>query len=447
MKIKTILSLFLFLFFTSAVKLKGISSEDLVQLKFDSKEFTCRDESKVIPFVYVNDDYCDCQDGSDEPGTSACPNSFFYCENKLHFPKKIFSSAVSDGICDCCDGTDELENYCPNKCKELAEITLKEQRQYFMRYTQGVKTKGKMISEGQSGLIEKQSEVEIKQTELGELKKDVDSLNIIVEELKIKLEQKRSSLKEIEKIQSNQDEKKQDSQETEELEQETELELENNKEEQELEEQELEEQEEQELEEQKLLKEENDKSEEKLEQEIPKEPEDEEFKSIKEDLKNSETKLNEAKNKVNALERQIKDLNQLLAIDFGENKEFFPLYGKCLEIQSEYTYELCPFEKVTQKQKSGGNTPLGTWQNEQSNDWSKEHKIMRYTGGQRCWGGPERSTTVEVLCGPENTIEEPKEPNKCEYTLKLFTPAACNEQLADELWSQLQERVHKHDEL
>jgi len=33
------------------------------------KDFQCIDGLRTIPFAHVNDDYCDCLDGSDEPGT------------------------------------------------------------------------------------------------------------------------------------------------------------------------------------------------------------------------------------------------------------------------------------------------------------------------------------------------------------------------------------------
>ncbi len=37
----------------------------------ERKSFLCIDGSKIIPFEQVNDDYCDCEDGSDEPGKNA----------------------------------------------------------------------------------------------------------------------------------------------------------------------------------------------------------------------------------------------------------------------------------------------------------------------------------------------------------------------------------------
>lgn len=36
----------------------------------DQKMFQCLDGSGTIPYEHLNDDYCDCADGSDEPGMS-----------------------------------------------------------------------------------------------------------------------------------------------------------------------------------------------------------------------------------------------------------------------------------------------------------------------------------------------------------------------------------------
>ncbi|XP_024023379.1 glucosidase 2 subunit beta [Morus notabilis] len=85
---------------------------------FASEVIKCKDGSKAFDRARLNDDYCDCADGTDEPGTSACPAGKFYCKNLGSTPQFIFSSRINDRICDCCDGSDENDGSirCPNTC-------------------------------------------------------------------------------------------------------------------------------------------------------------------------------------------------------------------------------------------------------------------------------------------------------------------------------------------
>lgn len=61
--------------------------------------FTCLDGSLDLPSTFINDNFCDCPDGSDEPGTSACYNSQFYCAEEGYSPYYIPASQVNDNIC------------------------------------------------------------------------------------------------------------------------------------------------------------------------------------------------------------------------------------------------------------------------------------------------------------------------------------------------------------
>ncbi|KIJ56830.1 hypothetical protein M422DRAFT_22966 [Sphaerobolus stellatus SS14] len=104
--------------------MRGISPELLsLYNPTSAKTWKCLNSSMIIPWSAVNDDYCDCPDGSDEPGTSACPDTYFYCVNAGHIGTHIPSSRVNDGLCEseCCDGSDEAPGVCPNRCQEIGE--------------------------------------------------------------------------------------------------------------------------------------------------------------------------------------------------------------------------------------------------------------------------------------------------------------------------------------
>lgn len=159
----------------SAVEVQRPRGVPLSKRQFyeEGKPFTCLDGSRTIPFDRVNDDYCDCQDGSDEPGTAACPNGSFHCTNAGFRSAFIPSSRVNDGICDCCDTTDEYNSgaACQNTCRELGLKERESQRKLAGIAKEGFLLKQQLIHEAKRGLEDKKTKL----TEIQVSKKDLET--------------------------------------------------------------------------------------------------------------------------------------------------------------------------------------------------------------------------------------------------------------------------------
>lgn len=147
-----------------------------------TRDFSCLDGSGTVPFSYVNDDYCDCQDGSDEPGTAACPNGFFHCTNAGHSSLTLPSSRVNDGVCDCCDASDEYASSanCVDTCREMGRAAREEAVKRREERLQGYQLRQSMIEDGNKRKKEAESKIE----ELRKEKEEADTVRTEKEELK-----------------------------------------------------------------------------------------------------------------------------------------------------------------------------------------------------------------------------------------------------------------------
>ncbi|EDW04119.1 GH10155 [Drosophila grimshawi] len=149
--------------------------------------WSCLDGSKRIPFVQINDDYCDCADGSDEPGTAACVQMRFHCINQGHQPLDIYSSHVQDGICDCCDGSDELPAVgCANTCLELGAAAAIQRRSEAELHKRGAERRQEMITRGKqlkADRVARRSELQARIKEQESLKAEKEQLKTNAEAL------------------------------------------------------------------------------------------------------------------------------------------------------------------------------------------------------------------------------------------------------------------------
>ncbi|XP_017037419.1 glucosidase 2 subunit beta [Drosophila kikkawai] len=184
---------------TQAPRPLGVSlaKAALYQPRADNS-WTCLDGSRSIPFAQVNDDFCDCADGSDEPGTAACPQGKFHCLNKGHQSVDIPSSQVQDGICDCCDGSDEsLVVGCTNTCHELGAAAAVQRRNEAELHKRGAERRQEMITKGK----QMREEREARRQELNQRRKEQELLHTEKQQLKQNAEALESEAVEIYKEQ------------------------------------------------------------------------------------------------------------------------------------------------------------------------------------------------------------------------------------------------------
>lgn len=164
----------------------GVAPEDYNYYKklLSSSSIRCKDGSKKFTKSQLNDDFCDCPDASDEPGTSACPNGQFHCNNAGHIPLLLYSSRVNDGICDCCDGSDEYDGKikCSNTCWVAGKVARDKLKKKIAVYQEGLVLRRQNIEQAKLSLTKEEAE-------LAKLKNEEKILKGLVLQLKDHKEQ------------------------------------------------------------------------------------------------------------------------------------------------------------------------------------------------------------------------------------------------------------------
>ncbi|KAI9984679.1 hypothetical protein PInf_006043 [Phytophthora infestans] len=437
---------------------RGISPE--LQHKLTAvSSFTCDNSQQRLELSRLNDNYCDCMDGSDEPGTSACSHTaaVFHCVNAGFFSTDVPTSRVNDGICDCCDGSDEFASgvSCASQCAEKMEAFKADKKDLIEQVDAGLKDRVTLAAEAQKLWDEEQEKKK-------QLETSASSLKVMVEQLEArKAEEERQEAQEkVKRIAASKNEIL------------AQLGLLDLSKEQLLsiileigrngvsakhellpivrKEREIAHEGEEELaktvmeEKDEAFKERDDAQTASTQEEdltLP-EVETRPIDLLYEDLAASERyewvqavltrkQHEDTKKELTEEEKKLSETQKRLEKNYGEDHVFFALRDKCVESEAgQYTYKVCFFGKATQDHtKLGDMEDIKSSESTEGEDSTLTVKEIKFSNGQKCWNGPNRSLTITLECGPEPMhLSEIEEPSTCVYSAKLRTPAVCSEE-------------------
>uniref|UniRef100_A0A8C7XSF3 Glucosidase 2 subunit beta n=1 Tax=Oryzias sinensis TaxID=183150 RepID=A0A8C7XSF3_9TELE len=369
----------------------------------EDKPFTCLDGSLTVPFDRVNDDYCDCKDGSDEPGTAACPNGSFHCTNAGFRPAFIPSSRINDGICG-------------------MVIVITVNNRIFPSFLSHSVTVNELLPHSE---LDPDADGTFTETEaqglLGGVDKvDAASFESVWNNIKEKFHSESHTDTPAPEETYQEETKEPASDNDSELYPDDDIPEDDDDEE---------DPEDEDLDEGDYKGSDTLQTHDKKEEEegtMP--PYDQETQSLIDAAQKARDEFNEAEKALRDVDDQIRNLEKEISFDFGASAEFAYLYSQCYELHTgEYIYKLCPFNRVSQKPKYGGSeTNLGTW-GKWAGPEDNVYSVMKYEHGTGCWQGPNRSTTVKLTCGKETVVTSTSEPSRCEYLMEFTTPAVCQE--------------------
>lgn len=459
-------------------QVRGVPPSKLQAYQSVNGQFECLDHSKRIPYERLNDDYCDCPDGSDEPGTSACVGGTFFCQNAGHIPVYLPSNRVNDGVCEesCCDGSDEwlgltkCPNTCRQKAKEYTEIQGKKEairqsgwkikqewqktaHKLRMAITDEVQRTQAQVDSMRINLMDKEASLEKLESEsaaMGAAATSQDEADTIlaryqgaIKVLQDKIVEQQNRIAQLETIMKDVSEgynpNYQDmavkgavtsfnaltpmtqsglsDQDMQELDQITIV-----------------------MPRAQtstslppssslsgfwnhyrtklvdigLLQRASTVSSSSSSSSSSQAP----FESKQ--LLDAKASTERMREELVTTERELNNLKSSLEENFGENDVYRAVKGQCFSaLISDYTYEVCLLQTLHQKSPSA-STLVGNF------DHVDEQGSLVYRHGQKCWNGPERSGRVDLECGAVNELLSVREAQKCEYVFRVRSPLACS---------------------